>query len=43
VAKVVEVRVKGREHEPQLVVRQLDRVHGGTLTDPLRGLRDGRV
>ena len=34
VAEVVEIRVEGGVQEPQLVVRQFDRVHGGTLTDP---------
>ena len=44
VAEVVEIRVEGGEHEPQLVLRQFDRVHGGTLTDPsCRERGDGRA
>jgi len=43
VAEVVQIGVKGGVYEPKLVVRQFDRVHGGTLTDPLHGAGDGRV
>ena len=42
VAEIVEIGVDGGVQQPQLVVRQFDRVHGGTLTDPPRGLWDGR-